>query len=87
MFVICFSDKPMKMAKNVDDFSNIEYGGKYKVGCPPIDLSWKGAQSPCCPHNWGKQVGRSSTPCRKRTQVWGRESERWPKYMQQRCQC
>ena len=35
----------------------------------------------------GKQVGRSSTPCRKRSQVWGRESERWPKYMQQRCQC
>ena len=30
----------------------------------------------------GKQVGRSSTPCRKRSQVWGRESERWPKYMQ-----
>ena len=30
---------------------------------------------------WGllspsKQVGRSSTPCRKRSQVWGRESER-----------
>ena len=24
----------------------------------------------------GKQVGRSSTPCRKRSQVWGRESER-----------
>ena len=30
----------------------------------------------------GKQVGRSSTPCRKRSQVWGRESEQWPKYMQ-----
>ena len=30
----------------------------------------------------GKRVGRSSTPCRKRSQVWGRESERWPKYMQ-----
>ena len=30
----------------------------------------------------GKQVGRSSTPCRKRSQVWGSESERWPKYMQ-----
>ena len=30
----------------------------------------------------GKQVGGSSTPCRKRSQVWGRESERWPKYMQ-----
>ena len=28
-----------------------------------------------------KRVGRSSTPCRKRSQVWGRESER-PKYMQ-----
>ena len=28
----------------------------------------------------GKQVGRSSAPCRKRSQVWGRESERWPKY-------
>ena len=27
----------------------------------------------------GKQVGRSYTPCRKRSQVWGRESERWPK--------
>ena len=35
----------------------------------------------------GKQIGRSSTPCRKRSQVWGRESERWPKYMQQRRQC
>ena len=34
-----------------------------------------------------KQVGRSSTPCRKRNQVWGRENERWPKYMQQRGQC
>ena len=30
----------------------------------------------------GKRVGRSSTPCRKWSQVWGRESERWPKYMQ-----
>ena len=30
----------------------------------------------------GKQVGRISTPCRKRSQVWGSESERWPKYMQ-----
>ena len=30
----------------------------------------------------GKQVGESSTPCRKRRQVWGRESEWWPKYMQ-----
>ena len=30
----------------------------------------------------GKQVGGSSTPCRKRSQVWDRESERWPKYMQ-----
>ena len=30
----------------------------------------------------GKQVGRSSTPCQKRRQVWGRESEPWPKYMQ-----
>ena len=29
-----------------------------------------------------KQVGRSSTPCWKRSQVWGRESEQWPKYMQ-----
>ena len=38
----------------------------------------------------GKQVGRStqcSTPCRKRSHVWGRESERWPKYMQQSRQC
>ena len=33
-----------------------------------------GLSSPC------KQVGRSSTPCRKRSQVWGRESEWWPKY-------
>ena len=36
---------------------------------------------------WGlwspfKQVGRSSPPCRKRSHVWGTESERWPKYMQ-----
>ena len=30
----------------------------------------------------GKQVGGSSTSCRKRSQVWGRESEWWPKYMQ-----
>ena len=35
---------------------------------------------------WGlssphKQVARSSTPCWKRSQVWGTESERWPKYM------
>ena len=30
----------------------------------------------------GKQVGGSSTPCRKRSQVRGRESERWPNYMQ-----
>ena len=32
----------------------------------------------------GKQVGKSSTstPCRKWSQVWGRESEWWPKYMQ-----
>ena len=29
----------------------------------------------------GKQVGRSNTLCWKRSQVWGRESERWPKYM------
>ena len=29
----------------------------------------------------GKQVGRSSTPCRKRSQVWCRESERCPKYV------
>ena len=29
----------------------------------------------------GKQVARSSTPCQKRSQVWGTESERWPKYM------
>ena len=36
---------------------------------------------------WGlsspdKQVDRGSTPCWKRRQVWGRESdhERWPKY-------
>ena len=29
----------------------------------------------------GKQVGRSSTPCPKRSQVWDRESEWWPKYM------
>ena len=35
----------------------------------------------------GKQVGRSSTPCWKRSQVWGRDSEWWPKYMQQRRQC
>ena len=35
----------------------------------------------------GKQVGRSSTPCWKRSQVWGRESDRRPKYMQQRRQC
>ena len=39
---------------------------------------------------WGllspsKQGGRSSTPCRKRSQVWGRESERWPKYIQSIC--
>ena len=34
-----------------------------------------------------KQVGRCSTPCWKRSQVWGRGSERWPKYMQQRHQC
>ena len=32
----------------------------------------------------GKQVGRSSIPCQKRSQVWGRESERRPKYTQQR---
>ena len=30
----------------------------------------------------GKQVGRSSTPCWERHQVWGKESEWWPKYMQ-----
>ena len=29
-----------------------------------------------------KQVGRGSTLCRKRSQVWGRESEPWQKYMQ-----
>ena len=28
----------------------------------------------------GKQVGLSSTPCRKRSQALDRESERWPKY-------
>ena len=27
----------------------------------------------------GNQVGRSSFPCQKRSQVWGREIERWPK--------
>ena len=43
--------------------------------------STRGLSSP------GKHVGRSSTPCRKRSQVWGRESEQWPKYMQQRRQC
>ena len=30
----------------------------------------------------GKQVGRSSTPYRKRSQLWGRQSEWWPKYLQ-----
>ena len=35
----------------------------------------------------GKQVGRSSTPCQKRSQVWGRGSERWPKYVQQSRHC
>ena len=30
----------------------------------------------------GKQVGKSSSSCRKRSQVRGRESEQWPKYMQ-----
>ena len=38
---------------------NIEYGGKYKVGCPPVEWGWKGVQFPSCPHNWGKQGGRS----------------------------
>ena len=40
--------------------------------------------------NSGKQVAsRSSTPCRKKSQVWGKESEQWPRYMylQQRRQC
>ena len=31
----------------------------------------------------GKQVARSSTPCQKRSQIWGTESERWPKYIHQ----
>ena len=31
----------------------------------------------------GKQVGRSSTLCQKRSQVWDRENEQWPYYMQQ----
>ena len=40
---------------------------------------------------WGlsstsKHFGRSSTPCQKRSQVRGRESEQWPKYMQQKNQ-
>ena len=35
----------------------------------------------------GKQVARSSTPCRKRSQVWDTESEQWSKYMQQSRQC
>ena len=30
----------------------------------------------------GKRADRSSTPCRKRSQVWGRESERSPNFMQ-----
>ena len=34
----------------------------------------------------GKHVGRSSAPCRKWSQVWGRESEWQRKYMQQRHQ-
>ena len=29
----------------------------------------------------GKQVARSSTPCQKSSQVWGTESERWPRYL------
>ena len=38
--------------------------------------------------NWrllspSKQVDKSSFPCRKRSQVWDRGSEWWPKYMQQ----
>ena len=34
---------------------------------------------------WGLMSpgGRSSTLFPKKSQVWGRESERWPKYMQQ----
>ena len=37
----------------------------------------------------GKQTARRSTPCQKKSQVWGKESERWPRYMylQQRHQC
>ena len=31
--------------------------------------------------------GSISTPCQKRSQVCGRESEWWPKYIQQRRQC
>ena len=44
-------------------------------------------QSDCGLSSHGKQVGRSSTPCRKRSQVWGREIEQWPKYIHQICQC
>ena len=45
MFVIGFSDQPMKMATNVDDFSTPLWP-KYKVwrnfkgGCPPAGCDW-----------------------------------------------
>ena len=53
-------------------------------------LQSKGEHCICLWSAWGlsspgKQVGRSSTPCPKGSQVWGIESEQWPKYMQQRC--
>ena len=65
---------------------NNEYGGNFKGGTAPhcTLYLWGGGGGGSSP---GKQVGRSSTPCRKRSQVWGRESERLPKYMQQRHQC
>ena len=49
MFVIGFSDQPMKMANNIDDFSTALWP-KYKVwrnfkgGCPPAGWDWKGVQ-------------------------------------------
>ena len=77
----------MKMGKNVD---GLQWGRFVCPSCSPkrentaFELVLRSAWGLTSP---GKEVGRSSTPCRKRSQVWGRESERWPKYMQQRGQC
>ena len=54
--------------------------------CISCSQKWENTAFELVPQStWGpgNQVGRSSTPCHKRSHVWDRESEWWPKYMQE----